>query len=228
MQSDGHEQRRMASGREYQWGEPPGPDSCPPGTIISPDTRRQQRLPPGQVRTRKWPILQAGQVLRIDPANWRLRVWGLVAEPRTWDWEQFLTLPRVRVFADFHCVEGWSRLGNLWEGVATRSIAELVRPLEQARFVMVYAPDGWTTNLPIEDFLAADALLALSHDGRPLEPEHGAPVRLVVPQRYAWKSAKWVTGIEFRADDAPGYWERAGYHMRGDPWLEQRREVPDK
>jgi len=141
-----------------------------------------------------------------------------------WNWGEFKALPRVQVFSDFHCVTRWSRLGNLWEGVSAR---ELLRraggPGPSARFAMAYGYDrGWTTNLPIADLLAEDALVAFSHDGEPIAPEHGGPARLIVPRLYAWKSAKWLTGIELLAEDRPGFWEANGYHMRGDPWTEER------
>lgn len=130
----------------------------------------------------------------------------------------------MKVFADFHCVTRWSRLGNLWEGVSVRELVDRAGGLlPNAQFVVVYAYDyGWTTNLPAGHFLAEDALVALTHDGEPVTAEHGGPARLIVPQLYAWKSAKWLAGIEFRADDKAGFWERSGYHMRGDPWKEER------
>jgi DMSO/TMAO reductase YedYZ molybdopterin-dependent catalytic subunit len=130
----------------------------------------------------------------------------------------------VKVFADFHCVTHWSRLDNIWEGVSTRELlARAGGALPNARFVMAHGYDhGWTTNLPLDDFLAEDALVAISHDGEPLTLEHGGPARLIVPQLYAWKSAKWLAGIELIERDRPGFWERNGYHMHGDPWKEQR------
>jgi DMSO/TMAO reductase YedYZ molybdopterin-dependent catalytic subunit len=205
-------------------GKPiPRPEDAGEGVIISPDTRRAERLPPHQSRTLKWPVLDASGAPPIDLARWRFRVEGLVDRPVTWTWDEFQALPRVKVFADFHCVTRWSRLGNLWEGVATREIAARVGVQPEAKFVLVYGYDyGWTTNLPLEYFLAEDALVAFTHDGEPLSAEHGGPARLIVPQLYAWKSAKWVAGLEFRATDQAGYWEQGGYHMRGDPWLEER------
>lgn len=191
--------------------------------VISPDTRRVDRLPPGQVLTHKWPVLHEGPVPAFDPATWTFGVFPvpLVHRVVSFTWEQFLTLPRVKVFADMHCVTRWSKLDNLWEGVPTRALLEHVTPSAEAKFVMVHSEYGYSTNLPLEDFFADDALFALKHDGRELTPEHGHPVRLVVPRLYAWKSAKWVRGVEFMADDRPGYWEEdrnGGYHMRGDPW----------
>ncbi len=141
-----------------------------------------------------------------------------------WDWEKFYQLPRVKVFADFHCVTRWSRLGNLWEGVSTRHLLELAGGADpKAQFVMAYGYDrGWTTNLPLADFLAEDALVAIFHDGDAISTEHGGPARLIVPRLYAWKSAKWVAGVELIEQDRPGFWEANGYHMRGDPWQEER------
>jgi DMSO/TMAO reductase YedYZ molybdopterin-dependent catalytic subunit len=190
--------------------------------IISPDVRRENRIPPGQSRTLKWPVLHAGGVPRVNVETWDLRVGGLVERPLAFTYKELLDLPSVKVLSDFHCVTRWSRLDNLWEGVATRLIAEraIVRP--EVRFVLVYAEEGWTTNMPVEDFLAEDALFAYKHDGEPLSSDHGGPVRLVVPQLYAWKSAKWVRGVEFRDTDKPGFWEEGGYHMHGDPWTEER------
>lgn len=202
----------------------PGPLELPPDVIVSPDTQRDVRLPPGQSRTRKWPVLDASGAPPIDMARWRLRIGGLLAEPTEWTWEEFSTLPRVRVFSDFHCVTRWSRLGNLWEGVPA---AELVRiaggPAKDARFVIAHGYDrGWTTNLPLEYFLAEDSIVAIIHDGEPISSEHGGPARLIVPRLYAWKSAKWLAGVELTADDHPGFWESNGYHMRGDPWAQER------
>jgi DMSO/TMAO reductase YedYZ molybdopterin-dependent catalytic subunit len=141
-----------------------------------------------------------------------------------WNWEEFASLPRVKVFADFHCVTAWSRLGNLWEGVSTRElVARAGGALPGAAYALVSGFDeGWTTNLPLKDFLAEDSLVALLHDGEPLSDEHGGPARLIVPQLYAWKSAKWVRGVELLARDQAGFWERNGYHMRGDPWKQER------
>jgi DMSO/TMAO reductase YedYZ molybdopterin-dependent catalytic subunit len=192
--------------------------------IVSPDTRREERLPPGQSRTQKWPVLDASGPPSVDLARWRLRLTGLVAHPVEWDWGEFQKLPRIKVFADFHCVTRWSRLGNTWEGVSTRELLDRAGgPLASAHFAVAYGLDpGWSTNLPLDALLAEDALVALIHDGEPLKREHGGPARLVVPRLYAWKSAKWLTGIELIDRDRPGFWEKNGYHMRGDPWLEER------
>lgn len=202
----------------------PSATGVAPDVIVSPDAARRDRIPPGQSRTRKWPILDASGPPVIDSERWRFRLSGLVGKEVEWDWASFSSLPRVKVFADFHCVTRWSRLGNLWEGVSTRSLVELGGgPKPEARFVMVYGYDrGWTTNLPLADFLGADALLAMLHDGEPISAAHGGPVRLIVPRLYAWKSAKWVAGAELMDKDRPGFWEANGYHMRGDPWKEER------
>jgi DMSO/TMAO reductase YedYZ molybdopterin-dependent catalytic subunit len=194
------------------------------GVIISPDTLRDDRVPPGQSRTPKWPVLDASGPPTIDLAKWRLRIEGLVASPAEWNWDEFRKLPRVKVFSDFHCVTRWSRLGNVWEGVSTAKLVELAGgAAPAAKFVLAHGYDyGWSTNLPLSDFLSEDALVAMLHDGEPLTPEHGGPVRLIVPRLYAWKSAKWLSGIELMDADRAGFWERNGYHMHGDPWTEQR------
>jgi len=193
--------------------------------IISPDTRREQRLPPGQALTRKWPVLHAGSTPTFDPATWDLFIFGLVKQQRRFTYAELLGLPRTKVLGDMHCVTRWSKLDNLWEGVATRELLKHVEPSPEANFVMVHCEHGFTTNLPLADFFDEDALFALTHNGMELEPDHGFPLRLVVPKLYAWKSAKWVRGIEFMAADQPGFWEgweHGGYHLRGDPWAEER------
>ncbi len=200
------------------------PADVPAGVIVSSDTHREERIPPGQSRTRKWPVLDAGGPPAIDLEKWRFRIDGLVAKPVEWNWEEFQKLPRVKVFSDFHCVTRWSRLGNVWEGVSTRELVERAGGLlPEANFVVAHGYDfGWTTNLPANEFLAEDALIALTHDGEPISMEHGGPARGIVPRLYAWKSAKWISGIEFIREDRPGFWERNGYHRNGDPWKEER------
>jgi DMSO/TMAO reductase YedYZ molybdopterin-dependent catalytic subunit len=190
--------------------------------IISPDTQRNDRLPPGQRLTEKWPVLHHGRVPSIDIKTWTFTINGLVERDRNLTYDEFTALPRVQVFSDIHCVTTWSRYDNLWEGVSTGVIKDLVQIKTEAKYVIVAGAGGFTTNLPLEDFFQPDALFALKHGGQPLTPEHGAPVRLVVPRLYFWKSAKWVTGIRLSAQNEPGFWERAGYHMHGDPWKEER------
>lgn len=208
---------------KYQSGEPRPPAEVPPGVIVSPDTRRDERVPPGQTRTRKWPVLHYGFVPEIPLDRWRLDVFGLVEQPLSFDWNAYRALPRVEVYADFHCVTTWSRLDNVWEGVSVPALLDMARPKPEAQFVVLKGYDsGWTTNLPLAEFLAEDVLLADLHDGLPINADHGGPVRAIVPRLYAWKSAKWLKSIELTADNRPGYWEREGYHDHGDPWTEER------
>jgi DMSO/TMAO reductase YedYZ molybdopterin-dependent catalytic subunit len=208
---------------KYQTGEPPAPDHQSAGVIVSPDTQRTNRIPPGQSRTRKWPVLDAFGTPQVTVDKWRLQIFGLVERPLLLTLQEFQALPRVKVFADFHCVTKWSRLGNLWEGVSTRELLNRVGVKPEAKYIVCHGFDNrWTTNLPLADFLAEDALLADTHDDQPIAAEHGGPVRGMVPRLYAWKSAKWICGIELLATDQPGYWEVNGYHLRGDPWTEQR------
>ena len=186
------------------------------------DPELAKRIPAGQTLTEKWPVLHAGSVPQVNLASWRFRIRGLVEQERELTWEEFRALPVMTNTSDFHCVTAWSRLDNRWEGVSTREALGLVQPKPEARFVMVHGENDYTTNLPLEAFLDDDCLFAWSHDGEPLTPMHGGPLRLIVPKLYAWKSAKWVTGIELMAQDRPGYWEQRGYHMHGDPWTEER------
>ena len=200
------------------------PDHAPADAIISPDTRRAKRIPPGQSRTLKWPTLDASGPPQIDLDTWTLSIQGLVHNPLNLTWSDFNSLPRVKVFADFHCVTRWSRLGNVWEGVAVHELIKQAGGVkDDARYVLAHGYDqGWTTNLPLKDFLVPDALVATHHDGEPITLEHGAPARLILPGLYAWKSAKWVSAIELLSKDKAGFWERNGYHMHGDPWTEER------
>jgi DMSO/TMAO reductase YedYZ molybdopterin-dependent catalytic subunit len=198
-----------------------------PEVIVSTDTKRTERIPPNQVRTVKWPILHWGDVPTFDPRTWDFTLFPkpLVTETKRFTWSEFSALPRTRVFGDMHCVTRWSKLDNLWEGVATRELLKHITVSPAAKFVMVHSEHGFSTNLPIDDFFAEDCLFALKHDGQDLTPDHGYPLRLVVPRLYAWKSAKWVRGIEFMTSDRPGFWEQpehGAYHMRGDPWKEER------
>lgn len=160
---------------------------------------------------------------RFDLETWRFRVTGLVAQPLELTYTEFLRLPHVEVRSDIHCVTRWTKLDNLWEGVSFRTIAELARPTAEAHFVLARCMVPYSANLPLEVCLQDDVLFAHTHDGLPLLPEHGWPLRLVVPKRYFWKSAKWVNRVEFMAQDQLGFWEKIGYHNEGDPWREQRR-----
>src|SRR4051812_47387578 len=180
------------------------------------------RLPPGQYLTEKWPVLHAGSVPKIDLATWTFRVWGEVESPLELTWEQFNELPRNETTQDIHCVTRWSRFDAQFSGVHWRTIAELVRPKPSARFVVAHAEQGFTSNVPIRFLEDDDAVLAIEADGEPLTLEHGWPLRLVVPGKYFWKSAKWLRGIELSSIDRPGFWERYGYHNDADPWKEER------
>lgn len=180
------------------------------------------RLPPGQYLTERWPVLHYGSVPPFDPDTWDFRVFGEVEQPLRLTWEEFQRLPRVSVIADMHCVTRWSHLDNHWEGVAFRAILDLVKPKPSARFVLFHCDGGYTTNLPLAVVDDDDVLFALKHDGADLTPEHGFPVRVVVPKRYAWKSAKWVRAVEFLTEDRPGFWEQYGYHNNADFWKEER------
>jgi DMSO/TMAO reductase YedYZ molybdopterin-dependent catalytic subunit len=187
-----------------------------------PSPEQAARTPPGQTLTEKWPVLHYGSVPRVDLGRWRFRVSGLVEEPVELTYEQMMALPKAEVTRDIHCVTTWSRLDNTFEGIPIREVLKLARPRPEARFALVQAEYGFTTNLPLDDLDREDVLLAYKHNGKELTPDHGWPLRLVVPHLYFWKSAKWVRGLEFLAEDRAGFWERNGYHMRGDPWKEER------
>jgi DMSO/TMAO reductase YedYZ molybdopterin-dependent catalytic subunit len=180
------------------------------------------RLPPGQYLTEKWPVLHAGTVPDTDLATWDFRVFGEVEEPLTLTWDELRELPSRDVTVDIHCVTRWSRFDTSFRGVHWRELAKLVRPKPSARFVIAHAEQGFTANLPLEALEDEKALIACEADGEPLTPEHGWPLRLMVPSRYFWKSAKWLRGLELKASDQPGFWERYGYHNDADYWREQR------
>lgn len=180
------------------------------------------RTPPGQHLTRGWPILHAESIPPFDPATWRFRIDGDIEQPLDWSWEEFRALPTTTVTSDFHCVTGWSKLDNEWEGVSFQEIAGRARPTATASHALVEAPSGYTANLPLDALTDDDVLFAWSHNGDPLPPEHGGPLRLVVPKRYGWKSVKWVVRVRIIDRDVRGYWEERGYHNEADPWLEQR------
>jgi DMSO/TMAO reductase YedYZ molybdopterin-dependent catalytic subunit len=180
------------------------------------------RLPPGQYLTEKWPVLHAGDVAHVDVATWHLRLFGEVEEEVTVDYEQLRALPAIEITTDIHCVTRWSRFDAGFRGVHWRELAQLCRPKPSARFAIAHAEAGYTENLPLAALEEENALVVYQADGEPLIAEHGGPVRLVVPSRYFWKSAKWLNGIELAAADRPGFWERYGYHNDADPWQEER------
>ena len=181
-----------------------------------------ERLPEGQFVTEKFPVLTYGPVPKIDLDTWRLRITGLVEEDFELNWKEFTSLPTTRIEADIHCVTRWSKLDTVWEGVSARDLALRAKPRPAARFVMQHSYGGYTTNLPLEEFVDDEVVLAHRFGGEPLAAEHGGPVRVVVPKLHFWKSAKWVNQLEFLPEDSPGFWEGFGYHNHGDPWKEER------
>jgi len=180
------------------------------------------RIPPGQRLAEGFPVLDLGILPDVPHGDWRLLLLGQVRQEVELDWAQLQALPQCTDVSDFHCVTHWSRLDVAWEGVRARDLIALAQPLPEARFVTLHGYDGYTTNLPLTALLDPEVLVAHGVDGGPLAPEHGGPVRLVVPRRYAWKSAKWLKAMEFHAEDRPGYWEARGYHNDADPWQEER------
>jgi DMSO/TMAO reductase YedYZ molybdopterin-dependent catalytic subunit len=180
------------------------------------------RVPPGQYLTEKWPVLHYGPVPQFNPRTWDFRVFGNVENEVKLNWEEFQKLEQTAVQADMHCVTTWSRLDQKWEGIPFSKIVELAKPKPDSKFVIAHSEYGFTANTPIEYCLRDNCLIALRANGAPLTAEHGSPARLVVPPLYAWKSAKWLRGIEFSDVDKAGFWERNGYHNTGDPWKEQR------
>ena len=183
---------------------------------------RRERLPPGQHLTAGWPVLDLGIHPDIALEQWRLTIGGPVEQPLSWSWNDLLEQPHVRVVSDFHCVTTWSTFDNEWVGVPFRHIVDLVRPKPEAAFLSFTAYDGYSTNLPLEACLDDDVLLARSWNGQPLSREHGGPVRMIIPKRYAWKGAKWIKQIEFLPHDRKGYWEVRGYSNTALPWEEDR------
>ncbi len=180
------------------------------------------RVPPGQRLVTDFPVLHAGSVMHVAQDSWRFTITGLVDLPLLLDWDKLLTLPSVEQISDIHCVTGWTKLDTRWKGVRVSQLLESAKILPQAHHAIIHATGGWTTNLPLEELLREDVLVAYEYDGKPISAEHGGPVRLLVPRLYFWKSAKWLQGIELTTDLRLGYWERMGYHALGDPWLEQR------
>lgn len=189
------------------------------GRVSRPET---ERLPPGQHLVKNWPVLDLGVQPQISLPSWRLDVIGFVENRLSLDWAAFQAIEQSTRVSDIHCVTTWSRYDNRWEGVSTRDLLDLAMPTGEAQHVLLTSYDGYTTNLPLADFAAEDAILATAWEGQPLTGEHGGPMRLVVPHLYFWKSAKWLNRIEFIGADRAGFWEKNGYHMYGDPWREQR------
>jgi DMSO/TMAO reductase YedYZ molybdopterin-dependent catalytic subunit len=193
----------------------------------------KDRLPPGQALTSGFPTLHYGPIPNFNPSTWDFRIWGAVEEPAIWTWDQVLDLPRVKIRLDLHCVTTWSKFDTEWEGISPKMLVEggLITPTPEARFVMQHAEHGYTTNLPLDIFLQNNFLIATHYDGKPLTPEHGYPLRGVtgaipgrgdLQDRYLWKGAKWLRGLEFMTEDRLGFWEANGYHNQGDVWQEQR------
>ena len=179
------------------------------------------RVPPGQYLAKGFPVLTYGETPQVDINTWEFRVWGL-AEPKTFTWDDFMALPHQEFTADFHCVTRWSKLDVKWTGIKTTDLMKLITVAPQAAYVMEHCYGGYTTNIPLGDFVREENFFAFKLFGEPLTAEHGGPMRLVVPHLYAWKSAKWINGLEFLEKDEPGFWERNGYHNRGEPWAEER------
>jgi DMSO/TMAO reductase YedYZ molybdopterin-dependent catalytic subunit len=180
------------------------------------------RLPPGQYHTDRFPVLHAGEVPEVDTSTWDFTVGGLVGQAVRMDFDEFRSQPTETITADIHCVTKWSKFDTVWEGVPTSAILDRVRPDPSATHVMIRAEHGFTANLPLDDFARDGNLFAWRYGGEELEPDHGWPLRLVVPHLYFWKSVKWVRGFDLLDHDEPGFWERNGYHMYGDPFEEQR------
>jgi len=180
------------------------------------------RTPPGQVATAKFPVLTYGETPHIETSDWRFRVWGEVEEPLLWTWEEFMKFPQTTIRADFHCVTRWSRFDDDWTGVLFKDLAKFIKLKPAARFVMQHAYGGYTTNNSLDVMMNEDAIFAHTFNGQPLPANHGGPMRVFTPRRYAWKGAKWVNGLEFLANDSPGFWELNGYNTPADPWKEER------
>lgn len=183
--------------------------------------RGKPKLPAGQTVTAKFPVLTYGETPSISKEQWRFKVWGLV-ETAEWSWDEFMKLPQSKIKADFHCVTHWSRFDDEWEGVLFRDLVKVLKIKTEALYVMQHAYGGYTTNLPLQWMIDEDVILAHTFNGEPLQAEHGGPMRVFTPRRYAWKGAKWINGLEFMAKDKPGFWEVNGYSNTADPWKEER------
>jgi len=183
-----------------------------------------KNAPVNQIITDKFPVMTypSGKAPDVNLQNWRFSVYGLVEKEIRWSWDELMDFPQVLTTSDFHCVTQWSKFDNLWEGIQFSSIVSQLKLLPNSKYVMVHSYGGYSTNLDLETLLDDDVILAHHHNSAPLSLDHGGPLRLVVPKRYAWKSAKWIKSLEFKSSEQPGFWESRGYHMRGNPWLEER------
>lgn len=187
-----------------------------------------ERLPPGQIATTKFPVVHTGTVPKINLSDWDLHVFGAVNNEICLTWDELVSLPKVQYTSDIHCVTTWSRLNNHWEGVSVRDLVQQADVIPEARYAIVYGEQGYSVSLRINDLLREGVMLAYKHDGQGLTPEHGFPLRLVVPDLYFWKSVKWVRGIEFSSENKPGFWEKRGYHEQADAWKEKRYSGSEK
>ncbi|MGH2735700.1 MAG: sulfite oxidase-like oxidoreductase [Actinomycetota bacterium] len=197
-------------------------DDAPEATVSEVLEHKEARVPPGQRVVRGWPVLHEGPIPRFDPATWSMTIDGAVESPTVLAYEELKSLPNIELTSDFHCVTGWTKLDNSWGGVRTRTLLDRARPGPEAKHALVHAEYGYTANVPLEMLLADDAIVAWQHNGKPLAPKHGFPLRLVVPRLYGWKSVKWVRRFELLGADRRGFWEVRGYHNRAAPWLEER------
>lgn len=186
------------------------------------EKKKEGRLPPGQSLTNRFPVLTYGPIPKFDPKTWDFKVFGAIERPMSWNWEEFQKLPTVQITTDIHCVTRWSKFDTVWEGVQFKHIAELVGVKPEVQHIIAHCDYGYTTNVPYEDMMRDNVLLTYKYDGQMLEPDHGAPVRTLVPHLYFWKSAKFLRALEFSPVDKPGFWENAGYHNYGDPFKEER------
>ncbi|HEY9769065.1 MAG TPA: sulfite oxidase-like oxidoreductase [Coleofasciculaceae cyanobacterium] len=186
-----------------------------------PEPSQSDRVPPGQYLAKGFPILSYGETPQVSTDDWLFKVWGLV-EDKSFDWSDFMNLPQQDFTADFHCVTRWSKLDVTWTGVKVTDFLDAINLDPKATHILQHCYGGYTTNLSLEDFVRPENFFAHTLNGQPLPADHGGPMRLVVPHLYAWKSAKWINGIEFLDQDREGFWERNGYHMRGEPWAEER------
>jgi DMSO/TMAO reductase YedYZ molybdopterin-dependent catalytic subunit len=190
--------------------------------ITSPDVNRKERVPEGQFLTDKFPVLHYGQTPKIDKQTWTFKIWNSVTLEKELSFDQFNMLPKVELHCDIHCVTTWSKLDTHWVGVQAKELLNIYKPDASATHVLVHAWNNWSTNLTLEDFFQEDVVFATEYEGQPVTADHGGPVRLVVPRLYFWKSAKWVTGVQFLPREMLGFWEKYGYHSHGDPWKEER------